>query len=322
MTNDDHTELHGWNFDGEHILGAGSRSWTVYGWAPNNSDDLPDIEVTVRDRQPYDDSDNPLDYPRRIAAGIAAWLSLTGDFEKGQGKFLTLSDPVAPYPSLLKLADIVRGALLDAYERGENARLDIVAVAAYLGVPDKHLSAAINHLVGLGHVKKLSPRTFRLTAEGAQPGLDAASSPYQYLKLSSDRVTGRLAKLDPNVASDLQQMLETPVGGRSSEADEKGFANSVRDVIERATDAIYSHWVSDEPLPSSKTINKVIEIAEMGNSKTRADHMIKTAGTVEAQIRAHTGLVARAVHEVPEHRARLLIYTILFLSDLLDLVEE
>jgi len=314
--------MNGWSFEGEHLLHAGPRSWTVYGWSPENENAHPEIEITVIDKLPVDANLEPRDRAKRIAKGIASWVCLTGEYEMGQGQFIQLIEPTGPFPSFEELVGTIQKAFIGPYQAGERVALDYVAVSYYLHIPEKRLAAAINHLVQLKQVKMITRRLFELTAEGAKQLLDhQAGSTGEFVERTSGRVIERIAGLDQSVASELKQLLEAENDIGNSEAEAKGFANSVRDLIQRATDAFYKKIEPSGSFTTAEVNKKVSAISKLHRSNRGAKYLIATSETIDAHVRAHSGIVARGVHEVPEHRGRLLLYTLLLFSDILDLLE-
>lgn len=132
---------------------------------------------------------------------------------------------------------------------------------------------------------------------------------------------GRLFSLDARLAGALENLRERAASPTDSRQELVGFSSMVRDFVQELTGVLYRRAGPTEELPREQTINKVTVITAGAASDTSRDHVRALAEVVETHWRRLNDVQQKALHEGTVESQRLFTYLLLFVTDLLDVVE-
>lgn len=224
---------------------------------------------------------------------------------------------------------ILRG-LHRLYEEGfqdGDFQIDLDGIALELGVKRELVDRAVDFLYEHGYVEE--PHTMGqhrgtgyvwLTHDGAEFVESQGLAVETFLQELYDSTLTRLFSISPDLATAFEGLRERATSP-STRQEIKGYATMVRDFVQELTDRLHERTNPAEALPRGQTINKVKAITAAALSDTSREHVRALAEVVVTHWSRLNDVQQKGVHEGTVESQRLFTYTLLFVADLLDVVE-
>lgn len=225
---------------------------------------------------------------------------------------------------------ILRG-LHRLYERGfedGDYQIDLDGIALELGVRRELVNRAVDFLFESGYIEEYGTMgrhrgtgDLWLSHTGAEFVESQGLAVETFLQELYHSTISRLFSFSAGLAEAFDKLREGASSPSASRQELVGFSSMVRDFVQELTDELHQRTSPPAPLPREQTINKVTAITAAASSETSRDHVRALAEVVETHWRRLNAVQQKAVHSGTIETQRLFTYTLLFVTDLLDVVE-
>ena len=319
----------GWYLEG-HIP-SGLQSMRKY--SCHAGEDRGDGEFTVTvsvSRTSSIDASARYEEATRAAFSICRAKIFLGTWSQAEEYRVSLPLTTQRRPSQATIRRRILYGLHALYEAGfdeDDIEVDMFGIASELGVHARLVSRAVEHLFQTGLIE--DPGTLGRNWQSGQFWVSARGVTFvesdavpleaylQDVYLSTARHVGGL---DPELGDVFDELRDAADRASGSANEASGFAARVRDFVERLTDRLCEAHSVEGPFERSKTINKVRALTQQVASRTRQNYVRALAEVVEAHWTRLNDVHQQGVHAGSVEVQRLLAYTVLFVSDLLDLL--
>lgn len=302
------------------------RTYICYAWEDEGEGAF---RVSVNVRGVVSEHREQFDQSRELSLGVARGKVFLGTWRHDEQYDVKL--PYQRNVSTPLIRQLILRGLHRLYEGGFNAddfRIDLQGVALELGVKVELVHRAVEFLYQNSLIEDYGTMgrnwktgDFSLSHKGAEYVESQGLAVEMFLQELYRSTLTRLFAQSVDLAQSLENLRESAASPSGSRQELVGFSSMVRDFVQGLTDHLYQRIEPVETLPREETINKVKRITEAAKSETRRDHVRALAEVVETHWRRLNKVQQKAVHEGTVEKQRLFTYVLLFVADLLDVVE-
>lgn len=321
----------GWEITGEAKL-MPLRSYTCYAWP---ADESPGFSFQIIGERSAGEG-GAREQAKKAALEIVKAKVFLGTWLPGGEYARSLEDGISGPGSGLGVRERILNGLYRLWSDGvdpESIRLDLDGIAMELGVTRGQIDRQMELLVDLGAVADIYSDGDRLatladmdwrdgwcwiTSKGAVL-VEASSQPSNdYFGGVIRQLAADLATVETTLGARLDEAASIASSTKGSQGDRVAFGNRIRDLIYDITDVMVQRASPNHQFNRNETKNKVREICRSASSNTAARQIEVLADVTEVHWSRLNDLVQAATHDRPISEHKLLIYAVMFLTDLME----